>query len=113
MSRIYTKEDIPELRKEIEESKSKSKQIWEEYSVNDKAFCNDSAGRNAKRLQKAIEFLENGVEFKFMNEGVITINNYFHVSLATNKWRVRNKNVWYRYSTPKQFVEKYVNKEQS
>ena len=111
MSRIYTRDDIPELLAEIQEAEQRSKIIMEEYGRNEKAYCNDSAGRNARRLKTAVDFLENGVSFKFMNDGIITINNYFHVSLSSNKWRVRHKNTWYRYSNPKQFVDKYVYKD--
>lgn len=111
MSRVYTSEDIPELEKEMEDFERRSAEIMEEYGRNEKSHVNDGAGKRARGLALAIDFLKQGVTFTWFNEGVITINNYFHVTLNQKKWRCRGKNTWYRYSTPEQFVRRYINKE--
>jgi len=59
MSRVYTSEDIPELEKEMEDFERRSAEIMEEYGRNEKSYVNDGAGKRARGLALAIDFLSN------------------------------------------------------
>jgi hypothetical protein len=66
---------------------------------------NHLAVREAERLELQLKFLE------WVSNGFV-IEDKFHVGYQRPRWRVLGKNNWYWYSTPEQFVKKYILKEQ-
>lgn len=105
----YGPNDIDDLKEQLAEEQRKAKNHDEACAHKDR-YSNPYA-REAERLQVIIGFISEGVYVKRTAGGLIEINKKFIVSLANPKWRVKGKNKWYWYSTPKQFVSKYIRRE--
>jgi len=104
-----TKNNIPKLR-----------QLYEKHLKLGREYNNDwnmgSDWREAHRIEKIIKFLELDDDLKIEHEsaGLVCINDKFIVSLASNKWRVKGKNVWYKHKNDlKDFVDRYILKKPS
>jgi hypothetical protein len=108
MTLNLSKENLPKLRK----LQQRHYKMGLEY---DNDWNEGSDAREAVRLKKVISFLEleDDLDIEYDNAGLISINKKFIVSLRTNKWKVRGKNVWYRHQNDLQsFVDKYILKKQ-
>ena len=99
----------------IKDNIPKLKELYEKHLKLGLEYDNDwnsgSDYREAHRLEKIINFLEleDELDIEYESGGLIFINNKFIVSLASNKWRVRGKSIWYRHSNNLQsFVDKYI-----
>ena len=105
----YGLEDLDDLQGQLEDERRKAKKHDEDCAHKD-MYSNPYA-REVDRLKVIIGFVSEGVYVKRIAGGLIEINKKFIVSLANPKWRVKGKNKWYWYTTPKQFVQKYIKKE--
>ena len=106
MKIYYTSEDIPSIKKEIEEEKEQSKKLIEQSYHKD--FVSDAHARRIKRLTVLIQFIKTGQIVSWYNEGCLLINNKFIFSPMTNKWRIEGKAKWYNSKSPKHFIDNYL-----
>jgi len=100
----FTKDNLPKLRKLYDKHYKLGLEYDNDWNVG-------SDYREAQRLEKVIRFLELEYDLKIEHggSGLILINKKFIVSLASNKWKVKGKNVWYRHKNNlKDFVKKYI-----
>ena len=101
---LYTKENIPELKKYIKVLSEKSDMI----ETNDWGG-GDEYDTELQRIPKLIELIETGVNVKDYSEGLVLLNDKYVVSLVTNKWRVLGKNTWYFHKKNiLEFVTDYI-----
>jgi len=102
------KSNIPKLKKLSEKHHKKGLKYDNDWNMG-------SDWREAHRLKKIIKFLEleDDLDIEYESAGLISINEKFIVSLASNKWKVRGKNTWYKHSDNLQdFVDKYILKKE-
>lgn len=100
----FTKANLPKLRKLYDKHYKLGLEYDNDWNVG-------SDWREAHRLKKVIHFLEleDDLKIEHAGPGLILINKKFIVSLASNKWKVKGKNVWYKHKDSlKDFVEKYI-----
>lgn len=101
---FLSKENLPNLRKLQEIHYKRGLEYDNDYNEG-------SDAREARRLQKIIGFLEleDDLHLEYENPGLISINEKFIVSLKSNKWKVKGKNIWYRHKHDlKSFVDTYI-----
>jgi hypothetical protein len=103
----YTIEDLPELEKwlakAIEKSKLATERDWH------KDYHGNSEKKEVARLTKLIKLVEHGLYVEDYSPGLVLIGGKFVVSLTNNKWRVVNRNVWYRHKNDlDHFVSNYI-----
>jgi len=103
-----TQEQLAILEERIEQEKKKSK-ACEERNY-DKMQYSNPHDKEINRLRTIIDFVKVGASVERTNGGFITVNKKYIISLANPKWRVKGKNKWYWYTTPEQFMDKYVNR---
>lgn len=106
---VITEEHVPYIKTLIEEEAKKSKSC-EQRNYHKDQYSNPYR-REIIRLETIIEFVNTGVRVERTASGLITINGKYIVSLATPRWRVKGKAKWYWYTTPTEFVKKYIQKE--
>ena len=106
----YTKKDIPELEKEVEEEKQCADAIDRECYHKD--VYSNSSSRDVFKLTKLINLIkvvEDSDTIEYHGAGLILLNKKYIVSLANDKWRVIRKNKWYRHKQDlKHFIDNYV-----
>ena len=61
------------------------------------------------RMELEVELLKCGCQVDQDHHGLL-VNQKFIVAVATNKWCVKGKYVWYRYKDIPTFVKKFVTK---
>tara|TARA_R100000329_G_scaffold25014_1_gene23662 strand:+ start:4566 stop:4871 length:306 start_codon:yes stop_codon:yes gene_type:complete len=65
-------------------------------------------GKNKKRARKLAALKKfKDLKIEQYYGGLVIINDKYIVSLMNNKWRVVNKNIWYRH---KEDIDHFVNK---
>ena len=120
----YTKEDIPKIKRELEDIILRLKK---EFGPEDKmikivankdyyykgAYSDIPILRHTKRQRKLIELIEAVDKVEDYSTGLVILNNKFIISLINEKWRVINSNTWYRHKQDlKHFIDNYVRKTQ-
>ena len=97
-----TKEDLPKLRKDLEEAIANAAEDEAEYSVYE---------REAQRLSKLIDFLEleHDLIIQMYSTGEAIINNKYIISLRNRRWRVKGFSEWYWHKQDiKDFTENVI-----
>jgi hypothetical protein len=111
---LYTKEDITELEKEVEEAKANADARDRECYHKD--VYSNASRKDVHKLRKLINLIkvvDNSDTIEDHGAGLILLNNKYIVSLANDKWRVVRRNTWYRHKQDlKHFIDNYVRKTQ-
>jgi hypothetical protein len=68
----------------------------------------NSHEREIERLKSLIEFSKLPVDVSEYTDGSVLVNGVYVFTLRTHRWRVLNKNTWYKSKNAKDFVERFV-----
>jgi len=101
----YTKESVEAL---LVEHKEKAEEYSRQFSIDDNLYYRNHSQVVVETCDRILRFLALGCTVTNCSQGLI-INDKFIVT-CSGKWRVQGKNVWYTYSSPEQFFNKFVKK---
>ena len=74
-------------------------------------YSNSHVGE-IERIKSLIEFSKIPVKVDSYTDGSVLVNNKYVFVLRTHRWRVLKSNKWYRSKSAKDFVERFVMKEE-
>jgi hypothetical protein len=103
--KYYTKESVEAL---LVEHQEKAEEYDRQFSIDDNLYYRNYEQRSVETCERILEFIDLGCTVTNCNQGLV-INDKFIVT-GSGKWRIQGKNVWYTYSSPEQFFNKFVKK---
>jgi hypothetical protein len=105
---------IPELERELVAAEASLVEV--DKLNEDKEYWGHGAEKRVGRAAAMIQWLELAEKHHFNAAlgtgscfGYVLVADRFVVSLVGNSWRTLDRNKWYRYKSPEQFIERYVN----
>ena len=108
---VYSKEDVPSIEQRIIQA-TKLAEKCERENFHKSQYSKSNA-REVGRLKKLKKFVsDDRIEVADYANGLIIIDDTYIVSLASNKWRVAQRDIWYRHKPNVQhFIDNYVLKD--
>jgi hypothetical protein len=106
------KQRLAKLRQKVKETEEKRDAV--DAMCAHKDYHGNGYTNDVTRLYAAIDFVEVDREFylDIDHQGsLFCINNKFLLTPIKKKWRLKGKAQWYRYSSPENFIKKYVFRE--
>ena len=105
---VYSKEDVPSIEQRIIQATELAEKC-ERENFHKSQYSNSNA-REVGRLKKLKKFVsDDRIEVADYANGLIIIDDTYIVSLASNKWRVAQRDTWYRHRLDvSHFINNYV-----
>lgn len=105
---------LPELERELVAAEATLVEV--DKLNEDKEYWGHSAEKSVGRAATSIKWLKLAKEHGFSVAigagscfGYVLVADRFVVSLVGSSWRTLDRNKWYKYKSPEQFIERYVN----